>query len=83
MGSDVLPAHQVRVLPRSTARSLTPPSLASTPLYGRWSDVFGRKVVMLFALAVFLVFSLACALAQTMIQLIVFRAFQGIGGGGE
>ncbi|KAH9921048.1 major facilitator superfamily domain-containing protein [Fomitopsis serialis] len=56
-------------------------SLASTPLYGRWSDVFGRKVVMLFALAVFLVFSLACALARTMLQLIVFRAFQGIGGG--
>ncbi|EPS99206.1 hypothetical protein FOMPIDRAFT_1060977 [Fomitopsis schrenkii] len=56
-------------------------SLASTPLYGRWSDIFGRKGVMLFALAVFLVFSLACALARTMIQLIVFRAFQGIGGG--
>ncbi|TFY51788.1 hypothetical protein EVJ58_g10381 [Rhodofomes roseus] len=63
----------------ATAYLLT--SLASTPLYGRWSDVFGRKVVMLFALAVFLVFSLACALARTMIQLIVFRALQGIGGG--
>ncbi|EPQ54241.1 MFS general substrate transporter [Gloeophyllum trabeum ATCC 11539] len=64
-----------------TAYLLT--SLAFTPLYGRWSDIFGRKVVLLAALAVFFIFSLACALAQTMIQLIVFRAFQGIGGGGK
>ncbi|TFK49175.1 MFS general substrate transporter [Heliocybe sulcata] len=63
----------------ATAYLLT--SLAFTPIYGRWSDVFGRKVVLLFSLSFFLVFSLACALARTMIQLIVFRAFQGIGGG--
>ena len=83
MGGDILPAHQVRSFSSPAMHFLTLPSLASTPLYGRWSDVFGRKVVMLFALAVFLVFSLACALARTMIQLIVFRAFQGIGGGGK
>lgn len=82
MGGDGLPAHQVCTLSHPPIHLLTRRSLASTPLYGRWSDVFGRKVVMLFALAVFLVFSLACALARTMIQLIVFRAFQGIGGGG-
>lgn len=82
MGSDVLPAHQVSAFSHASVHSLTQRSLASTPLYGRWSDIFGRKGVMLFALAVFLVFSLACALARTMIQLIVFRAFQGIGGGG-
>ncbi|GJE94802.1 MFS general substrate transporter [Phanerochaete sordida] len=63
----------------ATAYLLT--SLSFTPLYGRWSDVFGRKIVLLVSLFVFLVFSLACALAQTMIQLIIFRAFQGIGGG--
>ena len=43
-------------------------SLSFTPLYGRWSDIFGRKLVLLVSLFVFLVFSLACALAQTMIQ---------------
>ncbi|KAI0087353.1 MFS general substrate transporter [Irpex rosettiformis] len=63
----------------ATAYLLT--SLAFTPLYGRWSDVFGRKQVLLASLLVFLLFSLACALAHTMIQLIIFRAFQGIGGG--
>ncbi|KAJ3552656.1 hypothetical protein NM688_g4034 [Phlebia brevispora] len=63
----------------ATAYLLT--SLAFTPLYGRWSDIFGRKLVLLATLAVFSVFSLACALAQTMIQLIIFRAIQGIGGG--
>ncbi|KZT29870.1 MFS general substrate transporter [Neolentinus lepideus HHB14362 ss-1] len=64
-----------------TAYLLT--SLAFTPLYGRWSDIFGRKIVLLVALAVFFIFSLACALSQTMIQLIVFRALQGVGGGGD
>lgn len=63
----------------ATAYLLT--SLAFTPLYGRWSDVFGRKIVLLLSLAIFWLFSLACALSQTMIQLIVFRAFQGVGGG--
>lgn len=52
------------------------------PIYGRLSDIFGRKVVLLVALGIFLVGSLACAVAQTMIQLIVFRAIQGVGGGG-
>lgn len=45
-----------------------PTSLAFTPLYGRWSDIFGRKAVLIFSLSVFFVSSLACALAQTMIQ---------------
>ncbi|KAH7100050.1 MFS general substrate transporter [Auriculariales sp. MPI-PUGE-AT-0066] len=57
-------------------------SLAFTPLYGRWSDILGRKAVLLGALTWFAFTSMACALAQTMIQLIVFRALQGIGGGG-
>ena len=64
------------------------------PIYGRLSDIFGRKVVLLASLTVFWLGSLACALAQvhlsaqhkadeqSMIQLIVFRAIQGIGGGG-
>ena len=52
------------------------------PIYGRLSDIFGRKVVLLGSLLIFLIGSLACALARSMIQLIVFRAIQGIGGGG-
>ena len=58
----VVPKSRTRVLLTACA------SLSFTPLYGRWSDVFGRKIVLLVSLFVFLVFSLACALAQTMIQ---------------
>ncbi|KIP08456.1 hypothetical protein PHLGIDRAFT_34950 [Phlebiopsis gigantea 11061_1 CR5-6] len=63
----------------ATAYLLT--SLSFSPLYGRWSDIFGRKILLLTSLIIFLVFSLACALAQSMIQLIIFRALQGVGGG--
>ena len=51
----------------------------SSPVYGRFSDIWGRKVMLLSALAIFLVFNLACALSQTLIQLIIFRALAGIG----
>lgn len=57
-------------------------STALQPVYGRLSDIFGRKVVLLGSLTIFLFGSLACALAQTMIELIIFRAIQGLGGGG-
>ncbi|EJT98276.1 MFS general substrate transporter [Dacryopinax primogenitus] len=56
-------------------------SCAVTPLSSRFSDIFGRKVVLLFCLAEFWLFSLACAVAQTTTQMIVFRALAGIGGG--
>ncbi|KAJ4352710.1 hypothetical protein N0V95_004035 [Ascochyta clinopodiicola] len=46
------------------------------------SDVWGLKTVLLGCGAIFLIFSMACGAAQTMTQLIVFRAFQGIGGSG-
>jgi MFS family permease len=52
------------------------------PIYGRLSDIFGRKIVLLGSLTLFLVGSLACAVAQSMIQLVIFRAIQGLGGGG-
>ncbi|KAL1410653.1 hypothetical protein Q8F55_004672 [Vanrija albida] len=63
-----------------TAYMLT--STALQPVYGRLSDIFGRKAVLLGSLTIFFLGSLACALARTMIQLIVFRAIQGLGGGG-
>lgn len=51
-------------------------------VYGRLSDIWSRKIVLLFLLGIFFVGSLASSLAQTALQLIVFRAFTGVGGGG-
>lgn len=52
------------------------------PLYGKLSDIFGRKACLLFAYAVFGLGCLGCGLAQSMTQLCIARAFAGIGGGG-
>ncbi|PGH19325.1 hypothetical protein AJ80_04078 [Polytolypa hystricis UAMH7299] len=51
-------------------------------IFARCSDIFGRKPMWLVALFLFTTFSLACGLSQTMNQLIIFRAFQGLGGAG-
>ncbi|KAA8895683.1 multidrug resistance protein fnx1 [Sphaerosporella brunnea] len=51
-------------------------------LYGRLSDVWSRKLVLLAGMLIFFVGSLAASLAQSSAQLIVFRAFTGVGGGG-
>ncbi|KAI0011598.1 putative multidrug resistance protein fnx1 [Xylariaceae sp. FL0662B] len=48
----------------------------------KFSDIFGRKFIFLLSTAIFIIFSAACSASQTMTQLIVFRALQGIGGGG-
>ncbi|MCM2532688.1 MFS transporter [Neobacillus pocheonensis] len=58
--------------------------IASTilsPVAGRLSDLFGRKRVFGFGILLFLVGSLLCGLSATMIQLVIFRAIQGIGAG--
>ena len=57
-------------------------STAVTPLYGKISDSYGRRVTMLVGIAIFIAGSIACALAPTMFVLILARALQGIGGGG-
>src|SRR5690242_7170667 len=53
-----------------------------TPLYGKLGDLYGRKVVLQGGLVIFLVGSALCGLAQGMTELIIFRAIQGLGGGG-
>ena len=52
------------------------------PIYGKLGDLFGRKNIFVFAIAVFLLGSVLSGLAQDMTQLIAFRALQGLGGGG-
>jgi len=53
-----------------------------TPVYGKLGDLYGRKIVMQSAIVLFLVGSALCGLSQNMTQLILFRAIQGLGGGG-
>ena len=55
---------------------------ASTPLYGKLGDMYGRKPVFLAAILIFLAGSLLSGLSQSMGQLIGFRALQGLGAGG-
>ena len=57
-------------------------STVSTPLWGKLGDLHGRKSYFIWAIVIFLVGSMACGLASDMIQLILFRALQGLGGGG-
>lgn len=51
-------------------------------IFAKLSDIFGRKLLFCIALLIFTIFSAACGAAQNITQLIVFRAFQGMGGGG-
>src|ERR1700687_4900119 len=63
-----------------TAYLLT--ATAVTPLYGKLSDIHGRRVMMLIAIVIFVAGSLVCALAPSMATLVLGRAVQGAGGGG-
>lgn len=64
----------------STSYLLT--STAATPLFGKFSDLYGRKQFTQFAIVIFLLGSLLCSLAQSMTMLVFARAVQGIGSGG-
>ena len=63
-----------------TAYLLT--STASTPLYGKISDLYGRRIVFQFAIVTFLIGSFLAGASQNMTELIAFRAIQGLGAGG-
>ncbi|HEX3350867.1 MAG TPA: DHA2 family efflux MFS transporter permease subunit [Acetobacteraceae bacterium] len=63
-----------------TAFMLT--STTTTPLYGKMSDLFGRRQMFFVAIGIFLVGSMLCGSSQSIAQLILFRALQGLGAGG-
>jgi EmrB/QacA subfamily drug resistance transporter len=63
-----------------TAYILT--STVVAPLYGKLGDLYGRRLMVFVAVALFLAGSLACALSSSMTELIAARALQGLGGGG-
>src|SRR5579864_4207392 len=54
----------------------------AAPVYGRLGDTFGRRGMMIFALAIFMLGSVLCALSPSILMLTAFRAVQGFGGGG-
>jgi EmrB/QacA subfamily drug resistance transporter len=73
--------HDVEHLPWVVTAYLLA-STAVTPLYGKFSDMHGRRITLLIAIAVFVIGSVACAVAPTMLALVLARGLQGMGGGG-
>lgn len=57
-------------------------STTTVPLYGKLSDLYGRRKLYIFAMALFLAGSILCGLANTMTQLVLARGLQGLGAGG-
>ena len=55
---------------------------ATTPLWGKLGDLFGRKYVFMVSIVIFLIGSVLCGQSRNMLELILFRALQGLGGGG-
>lgn len=63
-----------------TAYLLT--STVATPIYGKLSDIYGRRALLLPAIVLFVIASMLCGFAQSLVQLILARALQGLGGAG-
>src|SRR3954467_12761818 len=57
-------------------------STCTVPVYGKLSDIYGRRIIYAIAMVIFLIGSVLCGLAQSMEQLIFYRALQGAGAGG-
>lgn len=57
-------------------------STTTVPLYGRLSDMYGRKPMFILSAVLFVIGSALCGVAQSMEQLVAFRAIQGLGAGG-
>src|SRR5215468_4972372 len=57
-------------------------STIATPLYGKLSDMYGRRPFFITAITLFVIGSALCGLSQSMYELAAFRAFQGLGAGG-
>src|SRR5512143_710935 len=57
-------------------------STTAVPIFGKLSDIYGRRPIYLISMAIFLTGSVLCAQAQSMPQLVAFRAVQGLGAGG-
>jgi EmrB/QacA subfamily drug resistance transporter len=57
-------------------------STSAMPVYGKLSDIYGRRALLLPAIVLFCIASALCALSQSLLQLIIFRALQGVGGAG-
>jgi EmrB/QacA subfamily drug resistance transporter len=71
--------------PEDLSWAITAYLLASTtvtPLYGKLADIYGRRIMLMTAIGIFTVGSIACALAPSMTALALARALQGMGGGG-
>ncbi len=56
-------------------------STVVVPIYGRLGDLYGRKIIILFGMSLFIVASLLCAISWDALSLILFRSLQGLGGG--
>ena len=57
-------------------------STVTTPLYGKLSDMYGRKPFYMFAISVFVIGSMLCGTAHSIYELAAYRGLQGIGAGG-
>ena len=56
-------------------------SAVSTPVYGKLSDLYGRRKIIVTGIIIFIIGSFLCALSTSMVHLILFRTIQGIGAG--
>jgi EmrB/QacA subfamily drug resistance transporter len=57
-------------------------STVTVPIYGKLSDLYGRKIIFMLSSAILIIGSVLCGLSETMVQLILYRTIQGLGAGG-